>query len=373
MNHKPLFTMLLSALLFIATDTLAPTPPNPPRQVQLSIQPQVGFIIPHAADLRAISQSTPVGVTLEYSRTSLSRAAYERCNCFARIGTYLSYTAFNNPAELGRTYGAGAFFEPLIRPAGRFGNRLFFSVRASAGLAWLTRVYNEQTNPRNTFFSAPLSGLLGLSAATHVRLSRHMEVSLWANYNHISNGGTRQPNRGMNFPTLGLGLTYLPQPQPFPDPTTWQSPRPQSHHTARLMAFGTVRVLPGEGTAQEQSTTLLGLTGTYGRRLSRFHAISGGLEVVRDGYMQASLQRQGQPGGAWLVSALAGYELWMGRYNFTAHLGGDLLRPDGFQAQRLFQRYQLLYTLGSSWQVGIGLKARLNVAEGFDVRLGRRF
>lgn len=209
--------MLLSTLLISLLDTTA----LPERQAQVSLQTQAGFIIPHAADLRAISQSTPVSVALEYSRTNLGRAAYERCNCFARIGTYLGYTAFNNPAELGRTYGAGAFFEPLIRPTGR----LFFSVRATAGLAWLTRVYNEQTNPRNTFFSAPLSGLLALSAATHWRISPHLQASVSANYNHISNGGTRQPNRGMNYPTLGLGLTYVPRPLPLPDPRRWPRPR----------------------------------------------------------------------------------------------------------------------------------------------------
>ena len=185
----------------------------PNRQGQLSLQTQVGFIIPHAPDLRAIAQSTPVGFSLEYSRTALSRAAYERCSCFARVGTYLHYTTFNNAAELGRAVGTGAFFEPLIRPT----NRLFFSVRTTAGLVWLTRVFDRQTNPRNTFFSAPLSGLLALSASAHVRLGRQMQASLSASYNHISNGGTRQPNRGMNYPTLGLGLTYTPRPLPIPD------------------------------------------------------------------------------------------------------------------------------------------------------------
>lgn len=357
--------MILSTLLITLLDTTA----LPERQAQLSVQTQAGFIIPHAADLRAIAQSTPVGVSLEYSRTNLSRAAYERCNCFARIGTYLNYTTFNNPAELGRTVGAGAFFEPLIRPQ----HRLFFSIRATAGLAWLTRVYNEQTNPRNTFFSAPLSGLLALSAATHLRLSSHVQVSLSANYNHISNGGTRQPNRGMNYPTLGLGLTYVPRPLPLPNPRHWERPRLTHRQTARLMAFGTVRVLPRADAFSEQSTSLLGLTGTYGYRLSRFHALSGGLEVVRDGYMQAAGRRQGQPADPWLLSALGGYELWMGRYTFTVHLGGDLYRPAGFAAQRLFQRYQLLYSLGQHGQVGIGMKARLNVAEGFDLRLGWRW
>ena len=142
---------------------------------------------------------------------------------------------------------------------------------------------------------------------------------------------------------------------------------------ARLTVFGTVRVLPGGDVFAEKSTSLLGFTGTYGHRLSRFHALSGGLEVVRDGFMRASLQRQSLGARPWLVSALAGYELGMGRYTFALHLGGDLIRPDSFTTPRLFQRYQLLYRLGQNLQVGVGMKARLNVAEGFDLRLGWRW
>ena len=32
------------------------------------------------------------------------------------------------------------------------------------------------------------------------------------NYNHISNGGLKQPNKGINYPTLALGLDYIPNP-----------------------------------------------------------------------------------------------------------------------------------------------------------------
>lgn len=49
-----------------------------------------------------------MGIELTYSRTAFSRVAYERCNCFARVGAYVNYGASGNPAGLGWTYGAGA-------------------------------------------------------------------------------------------------------------------------------------------------------------------------------------------------------------------------------------------------------------------------
>ena len=103
---------------------------------QLGSRLTEGFIIPHAPDLKVISQSRPAGIELIYGRTSFSRAAYERCNCVARVGAYFQYVTFRNAAELGRSYGVGGYFEPLIR----YRQPLYFSLRATAGLAYLTRI-----------------------------------------------------------------------------------------------------------------------------------------------------------------------------------------------------------------------------------------
>lgn len=337
-------------------------------QKQFGAQVHTGFIIPHAADLRAISQTRPVGVELTYSRTALRRSAFERCNCFARIGAYANYYAFNNPAELGRTIGAGAFFEPLIR----YDKPLFFSVRATIGIAYLTRYFDAETNPRNTFFGAPLNGLMALSASAHVQLGKQIQATATASYNHISNGGTRQPNRGMNFPTVGLGLTYIPRPLAYPNPRRWPKPALTNRFVARLTPFGTIRTLPQTDVFAEEATWLLGLTGTAGYRLNRFNALSGGLEVVHDGYAQEQSRREGLRPESWQVALLGGYELWLGRYVFATHVGWNVYQPAIVPDGRMFQRYQLLYTLQERYVLGVGLKAKLNVAEGFDVRLGVR-
>ncbi|TAE30635.1 MAG: acyloxyacyl hydrolase [Cytophagales bacterium] len=357
---------MFSALVI---STLLQTPSPDSVQRQVGVQVHTGFIIPHAPDLEPFAQNRPVAIELNYSRMALTRVAYERCNCVARVGAYLNYAAFNNPTELGRTIGAGGFFEPLIRPRGR----LFGSVRATAGLACLTRIYDAQTNPRNTFFGSPISGLLALSAGVHYRMSPHWQVSAWGHYNHISNGGIRQPNRGMNYPTAGLGLTYIPRALPLPDPTGWPRPRLSNRFTARLSAFGSVRTLPQTATLPEQAGWSWGLTTTAGYRLSRFHALTGGLEFVDDGYLRLQLQREGLSDNYRQLGLLGGYELWLGRYVFATHVGYNVLQPTALLGSPVFQRYQLLYTFRNRYQLGIGLRAKLNVAEGFDVRAGVKF
>ncbi|GAB2561329.1 hypothetical protein GCM10027085_60540 [Spirosoma aerophilum] len=303
-----------------------------------------------------------------YSRTAFSRAAYARCNCFARIGAYFNYISFNNPDELGRTVGMGGYFEPLIR----YRKPLYFSLRATAGLSYLTRVYDAESNPANTFFSSPLSGLLALSVNAHYRLSNHIQLSATAGYNHISNGGIRQPNRGMNFPTLGLGLLYTPEPIRFPDPEQWIQPGLSRRFTTRLMAFGSVRTLPASTGFPETAGWVWGSMITAGYRVSRFHAFTGGIEFTDDGYIREQLRRDNKLANHRQLGLLGGYELWLGRYTFTTHLGWNSIQPGALPEGPFFQRYQLLFTIQDRYLVGIGLKARLNVAEGFDIRMGVR-
>jgi hypothetical protein len=359
---KPL--LLLSEFLM----TLSAVPNDSIRH-HLGMQAYTGFIIPHAPDLKAISQSRPVGMELTYSRTALNRTAYERCNCFARIGTYLNYVAFNNRDELGRTVGLGGYFEPLIR----YQNPLYFSVRATAGLSYISRVYNTESNPRNTFFSSPVSGLLALSVNAHYRLTQQVQVSATASYNHISNGGIRQPNRGMNFPTLGIGLLYIPESIPFPDPGRWVQPPLARRFTKRIMAFGSVRTLPESLNFPESAGWVWGFMATAGYRVSRFHAFTGGVEFTDDGYIREQLRRENKLANHRQLGLLGGYELWLGRYAFTTHLGWNIVQPAALRDGPVFQRYQLLYTVHSRYLVGVGLKARLNVAEGFELRMGVRF
>ena len=360
--------MTTGLLLMSLVATTNPTPADSVER-QFGIRLYRGFIIPHAPDLRDISQTRPTGIELTYSRTAFSREAYERCNCFARVGAYANYGAFGNPAELGRTYGAGAFFEPLIR----YRQPLYFSLRATAGLAYLTRVYNAETNPRNTFFGASISGMLALSAGAHYRLTDRLHLSATASYNHISNGGTRQPNRGMNFPTVGLGMIYVANPHPFPNPRMWVQPALHRRLTTRILTVGSARVLPKTSSASEQVAWVWGITATAGHRLSQFHAVTGGVEFLDDRYVRGQLRRKNITTNHRQLGLLGGYELWLGRYIFSTHLGWNVYQPTGLLGSRAFQRYQLLYMFRKRWLIGVGLKARLNVAEGFEARMGLQF
>ncbi|GAA4405703.1 hypothetical protein GCM10023187_24370 [Nibrella viscosa] len=364
---KVILCLLITGYLPMAA--VQAQPDSAARSEQISARLHYGFIIPHSESVRAVSNTNPAGVELTYSRMALSRRAWENCNCFARIGAYLNYTSFANPSILGETFGAGAYFEPLLS----YRRRTTFSLRATAGLAYLTRVYDEQTNPQNMFFSMPLSGLLALSLNGYYQLAGQLQLVTSINYNHISNGGTRQPNKGMNFPTASVGLAYQPRPVAIPDTRQWRAAPLTNRWIARAMLFGTIKVLEATDRYPETPRTQWGTTLTTGYRVSRLHAFSGGVEYINDNAVREYIRRENQPDNFRQLALLAGYELWPGRYTFSIHMAYNALRPGPNYADKIYQRYQLLYRAPAGLTAGIGLKADRQVADGFDVRLGYGF
>jgi len=80
------------------------------------------------------------------------------------------------------------------------------------GLSYLDNVYDERSNPENLFFSSEISGILLLNLTYNYLIKEQYQLNFSINYNHISNAGLKMPNKGMNFPTVSLGMDYILRP-----------------------------------------------------------------------------------------------------------------------------------------------------------------
>lgn len=311
----------------------------------------------------------PLGVELTYSWLLRNRRAWEQCNCFANVGAYANYFAFRNPVTLGRTAGAGLFFEPLIFPH----RQTFYSVRFAAGLTYLTNVYDPVSNPTNRYFSLPLSAQIGVAATAHHRLTKQVHLTLSGYYNHISNAGSRQPNQGLNVPTLAIGLAYLPSPISYPNARHWRSSEPNRRWMARALLLGSIRVLPKTDKYPEMALPMYSLNLVGGYHLSRSHVLSGGIELADDHYFREQLRRWPYSDQRYRQgSLLAGYEFWHGRYVFTAHMAWNVIRPRPYRPAT-YQKYGLLYRFGNGLTLGFNVKAYGEDTKGFQVAGGWSF
>ncbi len=326
-----------------------------------------GFIIPHSPELREVSQSTPWGLSLAAKWLVRSEQGMAQCNCIPQKGILLNYFNFSNPDELGEALSVVPFFEPLIRPS----KPLYFSVRVGLGLSYLSRVYDANDNPDNLFFSNPLSFFMLFSTRAYYRFHPSWQLHLSADYNHISNGGSRQPNKGMNFPMASVGLTYHPEAfVAAPRPTAqWNKERPYS-----WMAELTFSTKNTPETAEDEGTlTILGgAMLSISKRVSALSAWNLGAELIYDGYTREMRQRAEAEAIPWKGALLAGYQLVIGRISFSPMLGLHVYNPYR-DTDLLFQRYILRYQVSQNWAVGASLRTHRQVADVFDFRLAYTF
>lgn len=365
---KPTILWLLLLFLPTAASAQPEISPNPPARnpMLVGMRAHYGFIIPHSRDLIGVSNSKPFGAELNVQWIETREARTSRSGVVAKRGFMLQYINYDNPAVLGSCLTGAAFVEPLIRPD----RRLYGSVQMGIGVSYLNRVYDAETNPTNLFFSTPISFFLMTNAYLTYKATPNWEVSLGFNYNHISNGGMKSPNKGMNFPTWNAGAAYNLNPAPIRRAPKTQDWKNEPRNFWYLHAVGSLKTVEANDQFPESNLRwLIGGIAMAGRRVGRISALSAGTEWIHDGGRRADLDRVGDSRSALLGGLLAGHELLSGRVRFTLHMGVYVHNPTR-AIDLLYQRYGLFYLIGKHIQFGATLKAHRHEADVFDIRAG---
>lgn len=323
-----------------------------------------GIIIIHSRDIRAIEDSYPWGAEFDIGRQLNSDKAWNSCNCYPRVGLSLSFWDFDNRDILGHALTGQVFLEPEFLAHKKFS----FSVRGGLGLAYLTQPHHPELNPDNLSYSTSVAFPLHAGASLHWKISDSWRANLSGRYYHISNGGMKQPNKGINWPTASIGITYFPQGIKLRErpKTPWRSAenRPQHRSAASFMASYREGL---EGGVRP----IVGLELRHTRQVSRINALGLATEALfYSGRRPEDADLSGDFTG-FRAGAAAVHEFLLGRFSFNQQFGVYLTAPEGLD-YTFYQRYELRYTISEKWSVGSSLKTHGHVADFLDVRVGYR-
>ncbi|WP_299437569.1 acyloxyacyl hydrolase [uncultured Aquimarina sp.] len=328
------------------------------------VKSHYGFIIAHSPELKPISQTNPYGLQVEYSWLKTSDKAWKTCFCYGRSGVSFAYFNYANPKILGSSYNLMYFVEPYFTYQGPFK----FSLRGSIGITYLDKKFDEETNPENLLFSTNFSFYLALSLNLNYHINNNYSINLSTNYNHISNGGQKQPNKGMNFPTLSIGIDKVINNTPLK-----RKPRSlRSYDTSLdyyLGSFASLRSSDRE--AEATNHLLIGFMGGILKPISGINGLNAGIEFWYD-YSDREIAKQQNINDSAFSSAItAGHHFSIGHFYFLQQFGFYLTRPKNIQRNWLYQRYSFWYSIGSSkrWTIGGSLIAYGKVADHMDGRL----
>jgi hypothetical protein len=328
---------------------------------------QYGTIFAHTEEVQNTRGARPIGIETLLSWQRNDAATFALCHCYPRQGLLLAY--YDYDVELLGKSGTAAYF---LEPTYRIGKGVLFSFKGAAGISYLNNPYDSISNPGNQSYSTHMSAYLLVGVGAWIQLSEKWWLNPSINYQHISNGGTRKPNKGINWPTAGLAVSYQPTSRPWYTGERTTEKYWRNYSTRYDVALlGTFR--RGYDDAGERIRYGLGgIALQAGRQVGSLSLLTLGTEAYYDGEVRDELRRDGISASPVKVGLLLGHEFLLGRFQFSQRLGVYVFDQTPYY-DRIFHRWGLQYRINRHFSAGFNLLAHRQVAEFVDFRLAYTF
>jgi opacity protein-like surface antigen len=363
---KSALRVLMFVWCFNAVTAQNQTASNDSKPTVIGLYVDYGYLLKHTPSLKQIDDAYPRGITLEWGKLLLTEKAWEFCNCFPKVGAELSYWNFDNAEVLGNGVLAMGFLEPYFRTHKK--TNLFF--RAGLGAAYLSNPYDAETNPLNESYSTDLSFALMVGLGVNFRLTDSWNLRFAARYNHTSNGGISTPNKGLNFPSLSMGVSKSLSSVSFPEfDKIGKRAAPEDK---RRLSLALITGWSNATVGDKDKFLVLGLSAVYSQWFGGRSAFNLGTEWIFDYSRRELINLAGEDRSFAQGAFLAGHEFWWGRVTFSQQLGVYYFNQYRI-SDAVYQRYGLTYHFNKRIFAGFNLKAHRHVADFFDLRVGYTF
>jgi Lipid A 3-O-deacylase (PagL) len=161
-----------------------------------------GFLVPHHSDMaNQAAHVTGFEFGREWKVDSMGFIAKRQQEPYAGIA--LSYFNLGNSIN-GNAFTIQNFYDAGIKLHGNTTLRGRFSV----GLGYLTKEYNNVTNPMNRSIGSNFNGFMQILTYVQTPISKRTFLNLGIGMSHYSNGNWSMPNLGINLPSMVLGFKY---------------------------------------------------------------------------------------------------------------------------------------------------------------------
>jgi hypothetical protein len=305
---------------------------------------KMGFLAAHRGVMGHLPREHAFAGELSFYIKTNGRKFWHSTCSFPYLGATLFAGSVGNKEILGRFYGAYGFVEfPFVKR-----EKYRFLAKLGSGLAYTTRVFNYEDNPKNVAMSTHMNALICIGFTNHFYFGQN-RISLGIDMTHFSNGAYKVPNLGVNLPylTLGYGRTL----KSFKKDTLLRNPSiPYKKWLYGLTGVITAKeVFPTGGTKYP----VYGLSG-YARR---FFKPKVGMEVMLDVISKQAIfaYKPEIPKTQWdilQIGLYTGYLFPLDQFHFVLGMGvylKDKYQPEDFLYHRVGMRYY--FTNGMHAQV----------------------
>lgn len=176
----------------------------------LSIKQKSGFLAAHRGVMSHLPKEPIFGAEVSMAKRLGAQKEWHARYKHPYIGVTLYGSTVGNNAILGQAFGTYGFIEFPMNKS----KRHQLNSKLGCGVGFVTKVFDQETNPKNVAISTHVNALICLGIEGHVQLAARHQLIYSFDLTHLSNGSSKVPNLGLNMPNIGLGYAYRLRNEP---------------------------------------------------------------------------------------------------------------------------------------------------------------
>ncbi len=331
--------------------------------VSIGSEVHYGFIIPHTIEVHNTKGSRPFGSLFLVNFIDTSQKIVNLCHCIKNNGLNIGVFNYDNKV-LGYGLGLNYFLEPQFW----LSKKWLFVTRGLIGIMYQTNPYHNLLNPTNASYSTYFNFFLGLSGGLKFLSRSQWALSMYSNFLHTSNGGVKEPNKGINWPTFNFQVEYFL--------------RGKLHYIERrdsLLVLNKLKAMDWYifysnriiKVGDKKRYHLWGIGMQYIKQVSKISSLLIGGEGYFDYALHHRLQVDSvKSGDGFRAGILIGHAFVLGKFYFGQQIGYYVYENNPYY-DKIYHRWTLVFS-AKRWVVGIGLKAHRHIANFGDIKIGYR-
>lgn len=325
-----------------------------------------GFVIAHRPTVVHLQRAHVYGFEADLFKTSKGERDWEQAYNKPLTGIGFQYWNLGDNAELGNAYSV---FPQVLFPINH-SPHLLLSGRLACGIGYIEKTFDRLENHKNVAISAHINCLIGFGLYARAFVHKRTQLVTGIEFTHMSNGGFKVPNLGVNMPTANIGITHFFGKREVLMPQRVLE-KPRSTIVNLLIAGGLKEIIPPCGKKHAAFT----VTGTVSKSLSLKSSIGAGLDVFYDHSIDTRLRGDSVAVPNFTYSMRSGihvsYEMKVQKLSILFENGYyfyNRLTDDG----SIYTRLCLRYHFSERYFAVLNLKSHFAKADYFEYGIGMR-
>lgn len=312
-----------------------------------------GFVMPHHKSIEYFLEDHIQTFDITISKATFGNKYWNQLYRYPYYGIGFYRSNLGNKDVFGN---ANALYMFLKGPFWGSSNKINIGYQMSFGASYLTERFDIDKNYENLAIGSHINVFIGLSIQSSIPLSERLAITNSARITHFSNGGVKQPNKGLNIFTGTIGLIYQLSSS-TPERVIKELPKIDDKNEYSIVyAVGIKRISRYESDKQFASSLAIDFNRNYSTKGRWCIGLDLFFDQSNKEYSTNLDKVDALNSDLYQIGVHAGHDLVMGKFSIVMNLGGYIYAPVETLAP-IYTRTGLRYRINNKIITNITLKS----------------